>query len=77
MDDKAAMRRTGVGRMMSGVEGGTESCSRRRGKEVVGEGGRRVRMGVEEHREVVKAGKRVLRPSGRRRRISAKASSVS
>lgn len=74
---RAAVRRNGDGRMMRGVEGGTESCRRRRGREVDGEGGSRVRMGVGEVGEDVSRGKRDFSPSGRRWRISESASLVS
>jgi hypothetical protein len=74
----AAVRRWGVGRMMSGQFGGAFSASRRSGREAVREGGRRMRMeegdsGVALRREEYTE----RRPSGMIRRISARASSVS
>jgi len=66
----------GVGRTTSGVEGGTASWRSRRGKEVDGEEGSRVSIGVGEDAESDN-GNKEARPSGTRRMISAKASSVS
>jgi hypothetical protein len=66
----------GVGKTTSGVEGGTASWRSRRGKDVDGEEGKRVIIGVGEDVESDN-GNNEASPSGTRRMISAEASSVS
>ena len=61
--------------MIKGLEGGTASWSRRRGNEVDGDVGSRVKIGVGEAVDSDK-GNREARPRGMSRRISTSASSV-
>ena len=71
------MRKEGDGKMIKGVLLDMESWSRRRGKDVLGEEGNRVKIGLKVEESDRSPGKRCLRPMGKSLLISESASSVS
>lgn len=69
------MSSRGAGKTIRGVDGGTASWRRRSGKDVDGDDGRSVRIGVGDEVDSDK-GNKEARPRGIKRRISTRASSV-